>query len=52
MSDCHIVYRALHKVLTKMLGFGATGNQARHLNVLVGFICGIIQSGQVISYQT
>uniref|UniRef100_UPI0011780072 hypothetical protein n=1 Tax=Crenothrix polyspora TaxID=360316 RepID=UPI0011780072 len=47
MPNCYKVYRAIHQALIKALGFEVKGNQARHLNVLVGFICGIIQSKEV-----
>ena len=47
MPNCYRVYRAIHQALIKALGFEVKGNQARHLNVLVGFICGIIQSKDV-----
>jgi hypothetical protein len=47
MLNCHKVYRAVHQGIIKALGFDVKGNQARHLNVMVGFICGIVQSGEV-----
>ena len=47
MSNCYNVYRAIHLALIKARGHESTGNQARNMNVLVGFICGIVQSGQV-----
>lgn len=47
MPNCYRVYRAVHQSLIKALGFEVKGNQARHLNVLVGFICGILQSKEV-----
>jgi len=44
MPNCYRVYRAIHQALIKALGFELQGNPARHLNVMVGFICGILQS--------
>lgn len=47
MPNCYRVYRAIHQALIKALGFEVKGNPARHLNVMAGFICGILQSGEV-----
>jgi len=47
MLNCHKVYRAIHQALIKALGIEMKGNQARHMNIMAGFICGIVQSGEV-----
>ena len=43
----HRLYRQIRESLKKLYPVEPTGNLARHLNTLTGFICGIIQSNRV-----
>jgi len=47
MSDSYKVYRTIHKSLQKAWKFDSSKRQNNSLNILTGFICGIIQSKSV-----
>jgi len=47
LSDSYKVYRAIHICLQKSWGFDSSKRQNNSLNILTGFICGIIQSKSV-----
>ena len=44
MSDAYKVYRTIHTSLQKAWKFTPSKHQSNGLNILTGFICGVIQS--------
>ena len=47
MSDSYKIYRTIHGSLQKFWDFDPSKRQNNGLNILTGFICGIIQSKPV-----
>ncbi len=45
--DAHRIHRAIHNKIGKLWDFDPSKRQSNNLNILTGFICGIIQSKQV-----
>ncbi len=45
--DAQRVYRTIHNQIQTLWDFNASKRQSNNLNILTGFICGIIQSKQV-----
>jgi hypothetical protein len=46
-SDASRIYSTIHNRIEKLWNFDPSKRQANNLNILTGFICGIIQSKQV-----
>ncbi len=46
-SNAQRVYRTIHNEIQKLWDFDPSKRQSNNLNILTGFICGIIQSKQV-----
>jgi hypothetical protein len=47
LSDSYKIYRTIHSSLQKFWDFEPSKRQNNSLNILTGFICGIIQSKSV-----
>jgi hypothetical protein len=46
-SDTQRIYRTIHNKIEKLWNVDPSKRQSNNLNILTGFICGIIQSKQV-----
>jgi hypothetical protein len=47
--DARRIYSTIHNRIEKLWNFDPTKHQSNNLNILTGFICGIIQSKRCIS---